>query len=285
MKRCLGCNGTFDNDAWQCPACDFTPEMFNGHPTFAPHLANMSKGFNPAFFERLFELESGHFWFRSRNRLIIWALQRCFPLATSFFEIGCGTGFVLDGIRKEKDLSLFGSDIFNKGLVYAERRVKNAQFFQMDACNIPFENEFDVIGAFDVLEHITDDNLALKQMYRAVRDGGGIILTVPQHPFLWSYFDEYSCHRRRYVAKDLQHKVEEAGFKVLMRTSFVSLLFPFLLLNRLRKKEVVDINKELSVDKRMNYILERISTLERALIGKGINFPFGGSLLMIAGKG
>lgn len=284
MKRCLACNATFDSDIWRCPFCLETPEMVSGHPTFAPQLAGTSRGFDPAFFERLFNLESGHFWFRSRNRLIVWALKRYFPRAASFLEMGCGTGFVLEGIQRELHLSVSGSDIFNEALFYAEQRVRGGQFLQMDSCNIPFENEFDVIGAFDVLEHIAEDNLALKQMHRAVRNGGGIILTVPQHPFLWGHFDEYSGHVRRYVVNDLHRKVEKAGFKVLRRTSFVSLLFPLMLLKRFRKKETVDIDKELTVGKRANYILERIMGAEKLLIGGGVNFPLGGSLLMVAGK-
>jgi SAM-dependent methyltransferase len=59
-----------------------------------------------------------------------------------------------------------------------------AVLFQMDARKIPFESEFDVIGAFDVLEHIEEDEKALAQIFHAVLPGGGLILTVPQHRFL-----------------------------------------------------------------------------------------------------
>ena len=48
-----------------------------------------------------------------------------------------------------------------------------ARFFQMDARNIPFENEFDVIGVFDVLEHIEEDEIVFSQIFRAVKSGGG----------------------------------------------------------------------------------------------------------------
>ena len=64
----------------------------------------------------------------------------------------------------------------------------------MDARRIPFEDEFDVIGAFDVLEHIKEDEQVLVQMHRAVKSGGGIMLTVPQHMFLWSEQDVQAHH-------------------------------------------------------------------------------------------
>ena len=77
----------------------------------------------------------------------------------------------------------------------------------MDARRIPYEAEFDVIGAFDVIEHIYEDAAVLQQMHRAVRPGGGIIVTVPQHRFLWSKQDEFSCHFRRYTRGELMSKV------------------------------------------------------------------------------
>ena len=81
----------------------------------------------------------------------------------------------------------------------------------MDARNIPFESEFDVIGAFDVLEHINEDTEVLAQIYTALKAEGLMLISVPQHPWLWSSLDEYACHVRRYTALDIQQKIEAAG--------------------------------------------------------------------------
>ena len=78
----------------------------------------------------------------------------------------------------------------------------------MDARRIPFEREFDVVGAFDVLEHIVEDEDVLGQMFKATRPGGGLLVTVPQHPFLWSASDEHAMHQRRYSRAELRRKVE-----------------------------------------------------------------------------
>lgn len=191
-------------------------------------------GFNPEYFSRLARLEGDNFWFCSRNCLILWAIKRYFSGASNFFEIGCGTGFVLSAIEKAfPGFSLYGSDIFTEGLNFAKRRLHKVTLLQMDAQKIPFEDEFDVIGAFDVLEHAEKDELVLSQMHQALHAGGGLILTVPQHKFLWSRFDEASCHWRRYNASGLIAKVKAAGFKIIKTTSFVSLLLPFMLLSRL----------------------------------------------------
>ena len=124
-------------------------------------------------------------------------------------------------------------------------------------------------------------------MHQACQNSGGIILTVPQHVFLWSYMDEYACHVRRYHAKDLTAKVKRAGFKVLRITSFVSLLLPLLIISRLKLRKPgpkFDPTSELRNKGLMNNVLERILDLERSMIRLGFPFPAGGSLLLIARK-
>ncbi len=288
MKVCVACGVKFDSESWECPSCNKRPEIIGGYPAFSPESVESSDGFKPNYFEELAGVEERNFWFRSRNRLIIWALERYFPKIKNFFEIGCGTGFVLSGIEKAfPNLALHGSEIFITGLDYSAKRLSRVELFQMDARKIPFEDEFDVIGAFDVLEHIEDDEAVLRQMYQAVRQYGGIILAVPQHPFLWSKTDEYGCHIRRYRARELKTKVEQAGFEVVKMTSFVSILLPLMMFSRLKKRQPdqeFDSMSELKIGGILNTVLERVLDLERWMIRLGLSFPAGGSLLLIARK-
>lgn len=283
------CRLEFDGFSWECPSCHTIPPLIEGYMAFAPELNDASDGFEAGYFARLAQLEAENFWFRPRNRLIIWALRRYFSEAKNFFEIGCGTGFVLSGVEGAfPQLSVYGSDIFREGLAYAAERLKSAELFQMDARKIPFKDEFDVIGAFDVLEHIKEDGIVLSQMCQAVRQGGGIILTVPQHPFLWNQYDEYSRHVRRYTSRELRRKVEQAGFKVQRMSSFVSFLLPLMAISRLKKKRKTDSKydalAELKTNGPVNMMLERVLDMERAIIRLGFSFPAGGSLLLIAYK-
>ena len=247
-----------------------------------------SSTYNHGLFARLVEVEDGSFWFRSRNRLIIWALRSYFPKAKDFLEIGCGTGFVLLGIRNEiPHLSLYGSDIYDEALIYAGERLKGADLFRMDARSLSFEEKFDIIGAFDLLEHIREDDVILSKMFRAVRRGGGIILSVPQHSVMWSQSDEDAHHVRRYAAPELERKVKGAGFKVRDVISFVSLLLPFMFISRLKSRlscERYDVINELRSNGFMNALLEKVMDLERTLVRLGLRLPFGGSLLLIADK-
>jgi SAM-dependent methyltransferase len=288
MKICPACGVRFEANNFRCPVCRHSPELRDDYPAFSPELTAGYDGFNAGLFATLAKLEEGNFWFESRSRLLTWALGRYFPKTEILLEIGCGTGFVLSHIQREfQNISLFGSDIFSEGFTYAKNRAPEATFFQMDANQIPFEDEFDVIGAFDVLEHIENDEAVLNQMYRACKHKGGIILTVPQHDFLWSYMDEYACHVRRYNAHKLKTKVKRAGFKVLRMTSFISLLLPLMIISRLKKRELnseFDPTSELRISGSMNTVLEKILDLERSMIRLGLSFPAGSSLLLIARK-
>lgn len=287
MKICQACNRPFAGSEWRCPECGSSPKVESGFLAFAPELAEQG-GFASDVSELLASAEARNFWFRSRNQLIIWALGRYFPAARSVLEIGCGTGFVLSGLEAHfPGIRLAGSEIKIPGLAYAAQRVKSATLFQVDARRIPFVEEFDVVGAFDVLEHIQEDELVLSQINQAVVPGGGIILTVPQHRFLWSQQDEYACHVRRYEAENLKQKVRRAGFVVDRVTSFVSLLLPLMFLSRWRKRKAVekfDPLSELRIGRFANSLMETTLDIERVLIRLGCSVPVGGSLLLIARK-
>jgi SAM-dependent methyltransferase len=288
MKVCPACDHRFEARHWSCPRCGRLPEQRGAYAAFAPRLMDVD-GYDSAFFRKLAALEPDNYWFEARNRLLVWALQRYFPAARNFLEIGCGTGFVLAGIRQALPaLALAGAEVFSEGLEFAESRVPGSVLFQMDARHIPFDDEFDVIGAFDVLEHIDEDDTVLAEMFRATRRGGGILLTVPQHPWLWSSVDAHARHKRRYTRRQLVEKVVRAGFTLGRATSFVSLLLPAMLVSRLWRRaggRSGDPLPELAVGRITNAVLSHILGLERALIARGISFPAGGSLLMVARKG
>ena len=186
MKLCLECGYNFQSLDWTCPNCGFTPSQVNGHYVFAPQSQHFSSGFRSEYFPNLLELESGNFWFKARNNIILWSIQRFRSHDHSvYLEIGCGTGYVLSAISNSlSQMTIFGTEIFVSALSYAQNRVPCAFLFQADARKIPFVSHFDLIGAFDVLEHIADDVYALRQMHTALRPNGVLFLTVPQHPWL-----------------------------------------------------------------------------------------------------
>jgi len=262
------------------------PVEMNGFLAFAPDLAIDNGGMAPDAHHALDQMQEHSFWFRSRNRLLKDMVRRYFLDTQSLLEIGCGTGYVLSALADALPRArVFGSEIYINGLTYAARRLKpDAVLFQMDALNIPFYAEFDLIAACDVLEHIEEDEEALAAIHRALRPGGGLLLTVPQHPGLWSQSDDIACHKRRYKIGELSRKVRQAGFNILRDTSFVTLLLPALMLQRLTSGQRNDYNAgaEFNMAGWLDRLLEIPMEVDRFAIKMGVSLPLGGSRLIVA---
>lgn len=252
-----------------------------------PNSAQLA-GFDAELFHTLARLEPASFWFNARNRVIVWALRTYFPHAESLLEVGCGTGYVLQAIaRAFPGLRLSAVDLYEESLAFASARVPHASVGQADARSLPFKNEFDVVGAFDVLEHIDDDRAALGSLREAVRPGGGVILTVPQHPWLWSDFDRASHHVRRYRRGELEAEAGAAGLEILHSTSFISLLLPVLAASRLgrRRRRDDSVARDLNHSSRVEAVLGAVTRAEFSAVSRGVKFPVGGSRLLVARRG
>ncbi|HXK53636.1 MAG TPA: class I SAM-dependent methyltransferase [Hyphomicrobiales bacterium] len=283
---------------WRCEGCGWQVGAAGAVALLKPELADTATGYSGHLFEFHAVHEASHFWFSPRRDLIVWALRHFFPNARSFMEIGCGNGPVLAAIAQMRpDLALFGAELHPKGLERASQRLgTRAQFVQMDAREINLRDEIDVIGAFDVIEHIAEDERVLEQMYKAVRPGGGILVAVPQHPFLWSESDERLFHQRRYERGEMERKMRAAGFDVIWSTSYTSLLFPAMAASRLLARpagagsgagagtgaagagqEDGLSEREFDVAPWLNRILKGIQDLEVKLTKSGMRWPVGGS--------
>jgi len=287
VLTCPECRHPFSFAQSRCINCGFSPETIDGFVAWAPELVRSYEGFPPESFEELATVEAGNFWFRARNRLIVWALEKYFPKFGSLLEVGCGTGFVLSGIAERfPEAKLTGSEIFTAGLVHAAQRLPNVELVQVDARRLPYSEEYDVVAAFDVIEHIREDEQALASIFQATKPGGGCLITVPQHRWLWSSIDEQACHERRYSAQELHTRIEEAGFRILMSTSFVSILLPAMLLSRLVAKRSTKSKSadELRLPPWMDRIFSAAMAFEAATIRWGLRWPFGGSRMVVAVK-
>src|SRR5262249_486952 len=168
-------------------------------PILAPAVAQSTSEDAEYEYSDLANAEARHFWFVARADLIGWAVRRYFPTAVSLLDVGCGTGGIVYGLRRSVPaLNLVAGDVKLSGLRLAKARLPEQEFVQFDIRSVPYECEFSITGAFDVLEHLDDDTAALLQMYKATQPRGGLVVTVPQHERLWSAVDTISRHRRRY---------------------------------------------------------------------------------------
>lgn len=251
-------------------------------------------GYDPAFFDQLARIEDRHFWFRARNELIF-ELSRRISLSLKpcdrVLEVGCGTGNVLRVLEQACPNSMVvGLELWFVGLRYARSR-SGAALVQGDIRNSPFGKEFDLLGMFDVLEHLPEDQEILRLAGRSLRPGGKLLLTVPAHQSLWSYFDDAARHCRRYSSDGIRQKLENAGFEVEFLTEFMACIFPLVWsyrkLSGLRKKSNSTkqlAREELRLLPVVNGFLTGMLSLEAKWVSRGHTLPIGTSLLSVARK-
>jgi SAM-dependent methyltransferase len=253
---------------------------------FAPHLADTISGMDPRNFEALSKFEAEHFWFVVRNELIVGLVNKYFPDARRFLEIGCGNGAVLRAVARSRPWErLVGSELHPSGLTYARKRLPpEVEFVQMDARQIPAVGVFDLTGAFDVIEHIGDDEGVLREMREATRTGGGTIIAVPQHPWLWSRADDIAHHERRYRRGELEAKLLRNGFEVVFSSSFTALLLPLMAASRLKgrgNKTDDDAFREFRLSRHVNDVFIATLRAEIRMTLAGWRWPAGGSRIVV----
>ena len=292
MKICGACDTRFQDPGFKCPRCGHAPptwpdqgrDQIDGIPCFAPGLAFANDGFDPDFFPVLAEAQDRHFWLRQRTALVLWALDKYFPGAQRVLDLGCGGGGMLRAMHAHRpDITLDGADLFVSGLTLAaEDLPEGTRLMQMDAAALPFEAEYDIVSLFDVLEHTDDDGAVLASAARALKPGGGLLLTVPQHRFLWSHLDVMAHHRRRYTSQRLKEKLRAAGLRVEAAISYQSLLLPAMYLARFAYRRSRRPSDVLRINRVLNGIFKGVCAAERALIRSRIRLPFGDSLMIVA---
>ena len=255
--------------------------------------------YDRSYFEPLFAIEDRHFWFRARNRVIATVVSQIIANLVPGYrvlEVGCGTGNVLRILEKGcKNGVVIGMDLFAEGLQYARRRT-TCPLVQGDIQAPPFSTQFDMIGLFDVLEHLPDDMRVLHDLRTMLADEAVLLLTVPAHPSLWSYFDEASHHCRRYNLVDLEAKLNSTGYQVEYLTQYMASIFPLFWFWRRRKSPgnrrlVVSANAardlvsvELRITPVVNDLLAFLLAQEARVIVRRRRLPIGTSLLAIARK-
>ena len=212
-------------------------------------------------------------------------------------EVGCGTGNVLRVLDQAcPNGAVVGMDLFVEGLKYAQGRT-SAALVQGDMHHPPFVNQFDIIGLFDVLEHLRDDEQVLHDLKGMLRENGVLLLTVPAHPGLWSYFDEASHHCRRYQPDELKQKLIETGYDIEYISQYMMSIFPLVWIGRhlsaLRRRmfgwqsgpsTVILATQELRPVPIINPILSWLLDIERRWLVSGRPLPLGTSLLVVARK-
>lgn len=249
---------------------------------------------DPNAYQQFLELERTHWWFRSRRTLYFDLLKRAIARESSSFtrvlDLGCGMGGMLE------NLSAFGPpqglEIEASGVKICHERGFD-RVYQGSAYALPHDDEsLDLITAFDTIEHVEDDERALRECARVLRPGGIFMASVPAYQFLYANNDRVAHHFRRYTRGNLVAKARRAGFGVRKATYVNAFLFPLILpavlAFKLKDKlfghpDDDTTNLSLRLPNFVNRSLEAIFSGERFPL-RWISFPCGHSLALIAVK-
>jgi SAM-dependent methyltransferase len=231
-------------------------------------------------------LERDQWWFVARRRILEVVLARHLPPLAErrILDVGCGTGGMLPM------LSHFGLVSGIEGEPMAVERCRSA-FGEFDVRqgeipgDVPSDGTFDVVTAFDVIEHIDDEAAALESLRSAVRPGGTVVVTVPALSWLWSDHDVVNGHKRRYTRGSLMGAIHRAGLELDHISYFNTVLLPVVAVARLAQRvraRPVALHSDFTMPSAgLNRLLTTAMSSERSLVSRR-GLPIGVSLVAVA---
>ena len=234
-------------------------------------------------YDTMADLDQRHWWYKARRQVLADLIRRLAqpPPNAAILEIGCGTGHNLSMLDRFGHVDALELDDEVRSV--AERRlgrqVMSAPLPEL--AGVP-QRHYDLIGAFDVIEHIDDDHSALASIASRLKPGGKLVMTVPAHQWMWSAHDVVNHHKRRYSKRALKRLIAASPMRLEASGYFNSLLFPVAVAERLSSRIRGKDEADLSVPPRpINAALERVFAAERHLVGR-LPLPPGLSLFAVA---
>lgn len=210
------------------------------------------------------------------------------PTGSVILEVGCSSGYLIkELVERFPNSNIVGADVVKAPLFELARAFPGIPLIRFDLLNCPLpEKTFDAIIMLNVLEHIEDDLLALKNVRNLLKPGGYLILEVPAGPRLYDRYDEELRHFRRYSSTNLIEKLQLTGFKVVNQSHLGFLLFPFFALVKFINKFKASSNTSSTVQTQASqtsnsHLIDLIMKFELKFLSK-ITLPFGIRVLAVA---
>lgn len=233
---------------------------------------------------RIHECEKSDFRWHSLRSLV-----KRYVYGKSVLDVGCGTGhvsldllqmgFEVASIDRSQEMVDFTKEIITEAGY-------DGEVYLLDVLNSKCldKDRFDFIVCLDVIEHIKQDNLALKNMNYLLKTHGGIIIIVPAIKYLYGVRDRNIGHHRRYGKKELANKLNESGFEIIeMRYWNFLGLVPFFISEKLLHRSInenIRYSRNSMHSKALNAVLDKWF----CLLENNVKFPIGLSLLVVAKK-
>jgi SAM-dependent methyltransferase len=234
-------------------------------------------------YQQMAELDDRHWWYRARRKILADLIRREAqpPANAQILEIGCGTGHNLAMLGEFGHVD--GLELDDEARALSERRLGRKVMSSPlpELAEVP-NRHYDLIGAFDVIEHIEDDRAALASIATKLKPGGKFVMAVPAHQWMWSAHDVVNHHKRRYSRRSLKALIEGSPLELVKIGYFNSLLFPLAVAERAASKMLGKDNADVTLPPvPLNAALEKVFGIERHLVGR-LPLPPGLSLFAVA---
>ncbi|MBS1774134.1 MAG: methyltransferase domain-containing protein [Bacteroidetes bacterium] len=235
--------------------------------------------------------EEKNWWFIARRDMLFKFFDKYkVPKHARILDIGCAGATFLMRLKEMGYTNLYALDYSAEAIEEAKKKgIDNAYVMDGHCPKFP-ENSFDVIVSSDSIEHLKDDELALKNWLPILKPGGLGIILAPAYNFLWTAHDDVNYHYRRYTKADLSTKARNAGFKTIFSGYNNVLLFIPTAIVRLTMRLFTPKTKTPGVE---GQILNLPDWAHKFLAGfqkmentwcKYISFPFGVSAFVVVRK-
>jgi ubiquinone/menaquinone biosynthesis C-methylase UbiE len=243
---------------------------------------------NKDYYQEYYLLERNHWWFQVREKIIEDSIKKytSFTPGYKILNIGAATG------RSSEMLSKYGtvtSIEYDKECCEFTTRKTGLEILHGTILSLSFPDDyFDMVCAFDVIEHIEDDSKGVSEMVRVCKSAGNVFITVPAFKQLWSHHDVINHHYRRYKMSQIESLFKACKGSIIFKSYFNSLLFLPIYAFRMSSKIIPekwirkDSGSDFSVNNNqvVNRILFKIFSFERFLLKK-VRFPAGVSILFM----
>ena len=235
-----------------------------------------------AIYDQMRVLQQDHWWFAARREILASQIGRLkLPKPAQILEAGCGPGGNLAMLQRFGEVCAIEPDEASR-LYAAEHSGADVRAGLLPQTAPDFGRAFDLVAAFDVIEHVPDDAGAVARLADYLKPGGHMITTVPANAWMWSEHDAAHHHQRRYGLTAYRKLFENAGLAVRRASHFNTLLFPPIAAVRLAKTATGRTDGDDTMPPApLNGVLKAVFGAERALLAAA-DLPFGVSILLIA---
>lgn len=201
-----------------------------------------------------------HWWHLARNRLIEQKIRQLSKQDAAILDVGCGRGVTVKYLRS-KAIDCVGVEPAKacpleqiEQYIFAGKKAEDLS--EID------RNRYSLLLLLDVVEHITNPDLFLKDLTALFPNLTHVLITVPACPELWSNYDEFYGHYRRYTISMIKSLSQQLDWQLVWNFYFFQLLYlPARIITKTGQKREVEMKAPKGIGKWMHWLVSYALTI------------------------